>query len=169
MRALFSITVLLLPLISAADVYKWESPDGRTHYSDRAVSGAESVGIQVNPSAEPPKSPDQKEESAAASGPYDSFEIVNPLPNQTIRNAEGKVELSLLLDPPLSADHRLQILVNEIPVPGDNNGTQLVLTGITFGSHRVQARIQDNLNNTIASSPIVDFHLRKPLPEERLP
>ena len=108
-------------------------------------------------------------ESGSDPGPYDSFEILNPQPNQTVRDAAGRIALSLLIEPPLSTDHRLQILVNGQPVPGNNRLPQVTIRGLAFGSNRVQARIHDDLDETIASSAVVDFHLRKPLPEEPRP
>ena len=165
MRALPSIGFLLLPFLASAGVYKLEGPDGRVLYSDRPISGAEPIGIQIDRGKEAAKVTASETETAAVLGPYESFEIVVPEPNQTLRDAEGRVNLSLLVEPPLASDHRLRILLNGRPVEGDTRDTQVQLQGLTFGSHRVQVRIQDELDETVASSTSVDFHLRKPLPE----
>ena len=169
MRILPIIGLFLLPLLAAAGIYKWEGPDGRVQYSDRPVTGADYVGIQVDHGDEAADSRVPEQEPATDLGPYDSFEIVNPEPNQTLRNTLGRVDLGLLVEPPLAEDHRLRIFLDGQLVGGDAQGTQIRLQGLTFGSHRVQARIQDEFDETIASSPIVDFHLRKPLPEDQRP
>lgn len=169
MRALLSIATLLLPLLAAAGVYRWVDPDGRIQYSDRPVSGAERVGIQLDRSVESAEAQVPTEEGGLELGTYDSFEILAPEPNQTLRDAEGKVDLSLLIEPPLAPDHRLQILVDGQPVTGDAQGAQIQLLGLAFGSHRIQARIKDDLDETVATSTAIDFHLRKPLPEDLRP
>lgn len=166
MRILTSIAILLLPLLASAGIYKWMGPDGSIHYADQPVPGAERVGIQVERVADP-KVP--KNATGPDLGPYDGFEIVSPEPNQTLRNDEGSVDLSLLIEPPLAQGHRLRILVNGQPIVGEAKGTQIRLSGLAFGSHRMQVRIQNDQDETIASSPAVDFHLRKPLPEELRP
>lgn len=165
MRALLFIVALLLPALVGAGVYKWIGPDGQIHYSDRPVSGAERVGIQVDRRASAPMTQPPGADEGADPGPYSAFEIVNPEPNRTLRDTEGKLELGLLIDPPLSAAHHLQILLDGQPVAGDTRGTQILLQGLPFGSHRVQAHIRDDLEELVASSPLVYFHLRKPLPK----
>ena len=169
MRAFPSVGILLLPLLATAGVYKWEGPDGRVYYSDRPASGAKPIGVPVNRGKDARKEEPPVEETAAVLGPYDSFEILVPEPNQTLRDAQGEVDLSLLVEPPLAGDHRLLILLNGQPLEGDTRRTQVRLQGLTFGSHRVQAQIQNELDETIASSAPVDFHLRKALPEELRP
>ena len=60
---------------------------------------------------------------------------------------------------------RVERIAADQLVPGDVGGTQILLKGLPYGSHRVQARIRDDLDEVVASSPPVHFHLRKPLPE----
>jgi hypothetical protein len=169
MRASAAIPILLLPFFVDAGVYKWRGTDGQIQYSDRPVTGAERVGIAFDRYAPASGSGDTAEETDADPGPYSAFEIAAPEPNQTIRDAEGELQLSLLVNPPLAADHRLQILVDGHPVPGEIQGTQISIKGLSFGSHRLQARIRDLSDVTIASSLSIDFHLRKPLPENLRP
>jgi hypothetical protein len=165
MRGLLFIFVLLLPALAGADVYKWFGPDGRIHYSDRRVSGAERIGIQVDRNIPAQTNKLRAGGEGADPGLYNAFEIVEPESTETLRDADGKLGLALLIDPPLSAEHRLQILLDGQPLPGDVAGTQILLQGLSYGSHRVQALIRDDLEEIVASSSLVHFHMRKPLPE----
>jgi hypothetical protein len=47
-------------------------------------------------------------------------------------------------------------------------GTQLSLSGLSFGTHVSEARIMD-ASGVVARSASVSFHLRKPLPPGVLP
>lgn len=165
MRALLLIPTLLLPAAVGAGVYKWTGPDGQIQYSDRRASGSERVAIQDDRTSRVPTSQPSVSGEGADPGYYNALEIVEPEPGQTIRDADGKVGLALLIDPPLSADHRLQILLDGQLVRGDMRETQILLQGLPYGSHRVQIQIRDDSDEIVASSPPIHFHLRKPLPE----
>lgn len=157
--------LLLLPLLADAGVYKWIGPDGQIHYSDRRVSGAERVGVKAHRPPSPTEAAADDQVQDADAGLYENFEILSPEQNQTLRNAEGKVELSLLIEPALSSDHKIELILNANPVPGEAGGSQILLQGLSFGSHQVQARILDQYDEVVALTPVVDFHLRKPVPE----
>jgi hypothetical protein len=163
--------LLLVPALAAAGVYRWVGPDGQVNYSDRWVAGSEPVGIREDRRSGAPQSEGgaRADGQEATAGSYSRFEIVTPDPNETVRSAEGRVKVSLHLEPPLQPGHRLQILLDGKPVPGTEPTTQMELSGVSFGSHRLQVRIRDESDAQVASSPIVDFHLRKPLPENTLP
>ncbi len=159
MRRILIALTLLVPAVVASQVYRWIDADGKTHYSDRPVAGAEALGIPV-------KTPLPLQEKAAPAqsspGPYIQFEIVAPADNSTVRDPEGNVTLGLVLEPQLMEGHRLQILTDGAPASGDIPGTQLRLSGLPLGSHQIQARIIDAGGTAIASSSVVRFHLLKP-------
>lgn len=164
MRLYFYFALVLFPCFASAGVYKWVGPDGQIHYSDRPMTGSERVSVPVQRTEPDSNREATNEESGAVLGPYGAFEILSPEPNQTLRQAEATLELSLLIDPPLAPGHRVQVVLDGQPVPGDIEQTQILMRDLAYGSHRVQVRIRDDLDITIASSPPVDFHLRKPVP-----
>jgi hypothetical protein len=159
--------LILLPSPALGEVYKWTDASGRVQYSDRPVQGAQPVPV---PTKKAPTESDQTQTPVPGQlGPYTQLDIVTPEPNATFRDAEGKVELGLLLEPAPMEGHRLQILLDGTPIPGDVPGTQILLTGVRVGSHQVQARIQDLLDKVVATSAVITFHVRKPLPPEYQP
>ena len=165
---LLALTTILAP--AGAGVYRWIDDAGRVQYGDRPVAGAQPVPL---PAPRPSETTTPPVESAPASrgdpGPYTAFEILSPEPNATVRNAQGRVPIALLLDPPLLAGHRMQILVNEQAVQGDMPGMHLALDGLPFGSHRLRAEIVDEGGVPLASTPTIDFHLRRPDEEASAP
>jgi len=162
--------LLLFSSIVTAEVYKSVGPDGRAIYTDRPIENA--TKLELSPATLPPPSPEPKSETDEGGflGPYTAFEILSPQDNTTLRNDTRAIDVSLLLDPPLQEDHRLRVAVDDVDAEGDlGKRTQIRLGGLSFGSHRVQARIEDNANGVVAATPLVNFHVRPALPEGELP
>jgi hypothetical protein len=163
--------ILLLAVYAtgtSAQVYRWVDAEGQTHFSDRPQVGSERVGIPggLGPENQPP-GPELP--VTPLLGPYSGFEIVSPEANQTLRIDPASLPVSLLLDPPLMVGHRLELLVDGVPVAIEEPiGTQLTLGGLSFGTHVAEARILDS-SGVVARSAPVSFHLRKPLPPGVLP
>jgi hypothetical protein len=158
LRHLIALT-LLIPALATAQVYKWIDTDGKIHYSDRPVTGAETLGVPVKKA---PPSQDKPAPGQPFSGPYAQFEIVAPEDNATLRDPKGKVQVGLLLAPALFEGHRLQIRTDGTPATGDVPGTQVRIDGLSLGSHRLQAQILDAGGTPVAVSSVVHFHLLKP-------
>lgn len=180
MRYSFLIALLVLALSPAmAGVYKSIGPDGRIQYTDRPISGAKEVSVPKTapPAAEEaakesdePGEPAQAQGAAEAdAGPYEAFEIASPEADATFRDENGSVPMSLTLIPSLRAEHRLRVIIDSRPLPGDVPGTQLVLNGLSLGTHSLQAQIIDDFDEPIASTATISFHMRKPVPEAELP
>lgn len=135
MRAYLVIASLLLPFFAFAGVYRWVGPDGQVNYSDRPQTGAERVRVRDHRRIAAAGNEESGEESDTDLGPYRAFEISRPTPNETLRDVDAKLELSLLIDPPLSAAHRVQVLLDGQKVPGDTRQTQIQLRDLAYGSH----------------------------------
>lgn len=159
MRRLLIALSLLIPALAGGQVYKWVDSNGKVHYSDRPVTGAETIGIPVQ-KAPPPR--DKPSVGQASPGPYGQFEIIAPADNATVRDPDGNVQVGLVLEPALMEGHRLQILADGAPVTGNVPGTQLRLGGLALGSHQLQGQILDAGGAPIASSSVVHVHLLKP-------
>jgi hypothetical protein len=164
-RAYLFLILAAQSACTAAQVYRWVDSDGRTHYSDRPAPDAEALRID---GTERPNAPDPSAQPLSGTpllGPYASFEIVSPEPNQTLRQEPADLPVSLLLDPPLISGHRLELVLDGTPIPVDQPvGTQVSLKGLAYGSHVAEAQIRNSAGAVIARTASVSFHLRKPLP-----
>jgi len=170
MRCLIALALSLLPLTASSGFYKWQGPDGQTYYSDRPVPGAEPLGIKAEPTNPAPDGPaPDAPDTQGDPGPYEDFQVLVPESNQTLRDPEGKVDVSLLVNPALDEEARLEILLDGQPVAGTTQQLQLQLRGVIVGTHRLQARILNSSGEVVASSPAVSFHMRKALPEDATP
>lgn len=160
-----ALLLLSLPAWANATAYKGVDADGRVIYSDQPLPNAEPIAL-------PSRSSDN--ETAAASnpqdagflGPYQQFEILAPVTGETLESPDGQVQVSLILDPPLEADHRLEVRVDGTPVAGLDGRTQFVLQGLPPGSHQLQATILDPTGASVALATQVFFNLRPAAPEE---
>jgi len=159
MRTLPIAIALLWPGLVCGQVYKQVDPDGRVQYTDHAVTGAKPVNIPTKrtPSQSPGPATDK-----ASPGPYNEFDILTPAQGATVQSADGTVQIGLVLDPPLLAGQKLQIVLDGSAVPGEVPGTQLVIQQLPLGSHDVRAKILDESGTAVASTAVVRFHVRKP-------
>jgi hypothetical protein len=169
MRVLFILPVLLSS-VATAEVYKSVGSDGRAIYTDRPIENATKLDLSLTPAPSPSPEPSNQPSEGGFVGPYTSFEIASPLDNTTVRNETREIDVSILLDPPLQDDHRLRVEVDGVDAEGDlGKRTQIRLGGLPFGSHRVQARIEDDADGVVAATPLINVHVRQPLPEAVLP
>jgi len=166
---------LLLPLCffcaaPLAQVYKSIGPDGRVVYGDRPVEDATRLDVPLTRPSSGPEAPSAVNASGALLGPYDAFEIASPEDNVTVRSDDREVPVSLLLSPPLQQGHQLQLQVNGVDIQGGpGTDTQLRLSGLPLGSHRLQAQVVDDSGAVVARTAVVNVHIRNPLPEGALP
>jgi hypothetical protein len=165
----FILLLVLLPTVLAAEVYRSIGPDGRPVFTDRPVPNATKLDL---PAATPRTAPNAASstpvqgDSTGFPGPYTEFEIVTPADNTTIRSAVGELQIGVLLDPPLQDGHHLAVEIDGASASGDlGNRTQFQLTGLTLGSHSVQAQVADDTGAAVAATPVINVHVRPPLPE----
>lgn len=151
---------------ASAEIYRWVDAAGRTQYSDRPVAGAEIVGRSGarQGTAAGESAGTQIPPEGLLLGTYSAFEIVAPEANQTLRQESGDVAVSMVIDPPLGEGHRMELVLDGLPISAENAGAQLMLNGVGHGSHRIYAQIRDPSGGVVARSATLDFHLRKPLP-----
>ncbi|MGD8912489.1 MAG: DUF4124 domain-containing protein [Candidatus Thiodiazotropha sp.] len=160
---LFFALLIALPLF-ARDVYKYISEDGEIIYSERYHPEAERVKVKDNKKTTAPPD-EQSDEARAAAGEYDTFSIVQPSDDETIRNAEGNVPVGISLSPGLAEGHVIHLYVDGTKLDSDIKQTQLSLQKMTRGTHSVQAKIVDSEGVSLKETASVTFHLRQPAVE----
>lgn len=163
MRYLLFFLSLLFALPGLArDIYKWTSDEGVVIYSDTFQAGAEKVSVSTGKGAQsdnPKQAADPK--AAADTDQYQTFEVVQPENEATIRNDEGMVIVGLGLSPALLPGHKIHIYLDGDKIPGEVNATQFTLNKLNRGTHSLQVKIVDADNNPQISTALVNFHLRK--------
>lgn len=110
-------------------------------------------------SIEDDSSPDTASEEAFAG--YREIAIVEPEQDGTVRDNEGKVMVSITLEPPLQDGHRVRVYIDGQPVPGSFDGTAIELRGVERGTHQLLAEVLDATGSSMARSDRVSFTMRK--------
>ncbi|EIC22093.1 DUF4124 domain-containing protein [Thiorhodovibrio frisius] len=155
---LAAVLLLSLPTWAGAGAYKGIDADGRVIYSDQPLPNAEQIALPARPSGE--DKPENNTQDGAILGPYQQFEVLAPASGATQDSVDGKVQVSLMLDPQLEPDHKLSVQVDGTPVAGLDGRTQFVLQGLPPGSHQLQAEILDASGAAVARTALVFFNLR---------
>lgn len=182
MRKTLILMLLALAFPAQSGVFKWTDEQGNVHYTDRPVEEAEKLRVpglpkeQATSSAPESATSQSADEDLAprqavvpedlAATDYTEFELVSPQEGQTFRNNEGKVDVGILLQPPLAAGHQIRLLLDGVPVEPLFTSTQLILNDVSRGSHKLEVRIMDDEGAVQAVAPAVNFHMRQaPRPE----
>jgi hypothetical protein len=161
------LTLLLVGALCApvaAKVYKLVLPDGSVQFTDQPQEGAEEVKLPPVQTFQPPPvppagdpRPGQRQDAAPL---YESIAVVSPRPDETLRDNAGTVDITLSLEPSLRADHTVEILLDGKAI-GSGAGTSVSVSNVDRGTHTVSAAVKDAEGNTVATAPVVTFHLKR--------
>ena len=158
---------LVSTVASAGVVYRWVDENGQVNYSDRPVPGAESVElITGTPStravpARPLANQAQSVADGGGAAVYESFNVVQPVRQQTLWGTGGRVGVTLQLAPELQPGHRLGVYLDGALAMLDARRTRFQLHNVQRGEHTLQAVILDGQQKEILRSPAVTFFVQQ--------
>jgi hypothetical protein len=169
MRWLLSLLLLSVP-VCMAQVYRSVAPDGTVSYSDQPSPGARALELPPPSSYTPPSPPaasaapdsaaDAATEPLPGAGDYQRFDLVSPLPDDTIWDNQGAVDVAFDIRPSLRAGDSVRVLVDGAPSVVVQ-GPVARLQGLPRGTHTLQAELLDGAGRVIKSSSSVTFHLQQ--------
>jgi hypothetical protein len=159
---LLLITLLLIPLGAAAEIYKSVDAEGNTIYTDKPDSQAEEFIVpSMNAIPMPKPAPKQEPEEKPATPTYQSFSIVSPKTDQVIRDNNGNIALQLRSQPKLQAGHYFAVYVDGHMLVKKSNQTSISIPGINRGEHQITAVIRDAGGKTLARSQSITIHMKR--------
>lgn len=166
MRWSLALSLCLCALGVCAAVYKWQGPDGQTVFSDRPQEGAEEVKLpplQTVPALPVSRgvSPQGEDSSAAQDESYQSFAIVTPTDDASIRDNAGNVDIKVLLEPGLQSAHRIRFLLDGQPFGEAVTSTSVTLANVDRGTHSLTAIVTSADGEELARTEPVTFHLHR--------
>lgn len=164
------LVALILPVNAYAVICKTVDADGVVSYSD--VPAAECrTPVELpdysrytpRPIQQParPAGDQQEENSKPAFVSYRSIQILQPEPDGTVRSNEGKVPVSIALEPPLQEGHLVRLYVDGEAVRGRFSGVDIELGGLERGTHQLRAEVVDAAGTRQIGSASISFTLRK--------
>lgn len=168
MRVMVWVALLAATAASAAEreTWRWVDERGVVHYSDRPHPGAEKIDLRAVQSYEAPAAartaPGSADEDENAPNPYRRFTIVSPAEGETLWNIEGRLAVTLAVDPVIRGQHRLAVKLDGEPVGGvPEADTDFTIGNVYRGEHTLQASIVDAQGRELASSQPVRFYVHE--------
>ncbi len=163
---LFFVLLVTLGAASAeAEIYKWILPNGTIKYSDRPpAEGAEKAELRPLVTYTPPPLSAEPAEAAPQAEPaskgYESFTIVSPANDATIRDNAGNVSLSFAITPSLTPGHAIDVFVDGLKL-SRSNAPNVTLTNVNRGSHQIYAVIVDDAGVEAARTQTITVFLQR--------
>lgn len=158
--------LLLSSAVVAQQVFRSLDEDGNVIYSDQPSPGAEQIEVQPVQGFTPPALPtvdnDEVKTDAATGEPlgYDTFGIVAPSDDDTIRNNEGNVDVAVTMQPSLRDGDTLRVLLDGGTL-GEMSGPYVRLENVDRGTHTVTVEALDSNGTVVATTDPVTFHLHR--------
>lgn len=160
---LLAVCLVVTPAVGE-EAYRWVDENGVIHYSDTPFPGAERVELGEVQTFSAPTAPDRPSPPSPSAGQdaamdlYPTFRIVQPAPEQTIRDNSGTLDVSLEVEPRIRTGHRLELFLNGQSVDGIPRATtRFTIDGVPRGEHTLRAELRDGSGNPVAESPTVRF------------
>ena len=167
MKYLLALTFLFISQPSQAEIYRGVDSEGNTFYSDTEQPNSELIPTPSSNTISMPKAAPVEVEEADITEEqdaiYQSFQIVSPANDATIRQNRGNISIALLIDPTLdnTAGHHISIYLDgELTISGANELT-LTLANVFRGKHTLSASVTDKNGKTVISSNTVNFHMKR--------
>jgi len=160
------LTLLILSTDVTAEVYKTINPDGSVSYSDVQSDNAKAItppGLTPTPSVKLPKKAKTKPVDENKVLPYTTFKITSPSKNQTIRNNNGKVKVSIDIKPSLQTKfkHSISIFLDGREITSKLTTHSHVLKDIYRGRHSISAKLLDENGAILKVSNLVFVNVRR--------
>lgn len=160
--------LLLVPGFASAVVCKTVDADGIVSYEDLPAAECPQAVKLPDYSRYAPRAIEQpRPAQSAATGSavrferYSSMDIVQPQPGGTVRSNDGKVPVSIALDPALQKGHSIKLFLDGQAINGSFEAPAIELSGVERGTHRLQASVVDLGGQRMIESSPVRFTLRK--------
>jgi hypothetical protein len=147
----------------AADtIYQWVDENGITHFSDRPQQGATPLKVEVTPPATTgplvtPRQPLKKQQKAIK---Y-QVNITSPNHEQTIRDNQGKLDISATTQPAPLNNMGFKLILDGIPQGQITPIAHFQLTNIDRGAHTIKVQLVDESGKEIASSKSITVFLHR--------
>jgi len=163
-----SLFLLFINTIAfAEEIYRWETPDGTTVYSDKPEPNVHATKIEqkLAPTIHLPSvkmSDIPKKVTPPDSLAYQSIHIVSPQNETTFSTPPSTVFVSVDIKPALQPNHRIVFLKDGLPVSAPSLATSVSVADLYRGSHTLQAQIVDAAGKRVISSKVTTIYVQQP-------
>lgn len=161
-----SCFIILLFISSSviAQIYKWTDSHQVIHYSDQPHQNASIVNLpplQIYKTATAWEKRKQKNKSIDKRLKYDFLTIVQPLDNQTIYSNAGQLIIFLVIKPTLARGHRIELILDGMPIGKPQIKPIFQLNSIDRGAHTLSVQIIDAFEKVLIRSKTIRVYVHR--------
>lgn len=158
------LSLCLLPLVAAAEVYKYTDEKGVVHYSDNPpTKGARPVvlpPLHTYPALDTPK---RDKATAPAGAPPLAVSIVSPAPDQIYRDPTAEIAVSANVTPALPEGYALVYYVDGAAATAEPvSSTGFSVAGLERGQHSLAVAVVNGEGKEVARSASINVHMKPP-------
>ncbi len=165
---LFVLAILLLSNgVVADEIYRWETPDGTTVYSDKPQADVHATKIEqrLAPTIHLPSvkiSDIPKKVTPPSSLAYQSIEITSPQNETAFPTPPSAVFVAVSIKPELQLNHKIVFLKDGSPIAAPSVSPSASITELYRGSHTLQAQVVDAAGKAVISSKLITIYVQQP-------
>lgn len=165
-RALLIIS--LLPALCYGQIYQYRDKDGNLSFTDTPVPGAKEVqvqdigSVQLAPSTVAPDMTVKPTVTKTKAPEYSRVEITSPLPDETITNGIGLLDVTVLVEPPLQKGDTIVMYVDGLRAGDSANANHFTLHNLDRGMHILQVKVENKDGGVVGSSARTTVHVHRP-------
>jgi hypothetical protein len=149
----------------SAQVYKHVDKEGNVTYTDepqkkgdQPISLPEPTTIKIAPAPKSSTGEGSRISAKQKAIQYDSVEIISPNNDEAIRSNSGDITIQISSSPALQGNHLYVVFIDGAKAQ-QSAASSVTLTNLDRGSHTASIRIQDESEQTLATSSPITFHL----------
>jgi len=146
--------------LGTGDVYKSVDEQGRVTFGDKNTAQATAVVIEAT-NTTPAIEPREINNSEPQATGYATLAISAPANDSIIANGLVPFWVTVTVQPKLTADHQLQLLIDG-QVTTSTNATRIQVPGLSRGQHTLQVRINDPSGRILKQSEKVALFAYRP-------
>lgn len=163
------VSLALITCASFAQVYKWTDTQGVVHFSDTPHPGAESIdNIKTQDYSTPASNQQQstvptiKKQVVKPQEEYTKLAITQPSDQETIRNNQGYVVVTTVVEPKLFRGNTIQIIFDGKPQGAPQTSLMFQLNNIYRGTHTIAVQILNEQGEVLQTSSEVTIFMQRP-------
>lgn len=164
MKILVFLSCLLIfsstALANEKVIYVSRDANGVMVFSDSPSPGAEEFKLSSHRNIVAATAVEFPERKAAPAEEF-TISIVQPQPEETVRDNTGSVYINGNVSPRFQRGHQIQLLFNGKPHGQPQRKALFVLRELDRGEHNIQLELLDQNGKLIATSPVTTFYLHR--------
>ena len=161
--------ICLIPIIAIGQIYEYTDSHGNTVFTDKPVEGAKPVKVK-DPQRFPTQAVEEPSQTPMTVKPeitinnsqyYKVLRIVTPVPDDTIRNNIGLIDVVIEVEPELRGGDRVVLYLDGQNAGESKSAREFTLQNIDRGTHVIQFKVIDSKGKEVGASSRLTIHVHR--------